>query len=121
MKALIIAYESERDFAMRRAEKAAFNAYMGPWFEYSKELSEAGVVRGGEALQGPDSATCISVAGGRRKVEDGPFIDAKEQIGGFFLIEVPTIDDAVKWAAKCPAAATGYVEVRDVPDYGQEG
>lgn len=119
MKVLILAYETERDFA-RRSDKAGFDAYMKPWFDYSNALSAAGVIEGGQALQTPDTSTCISIDGDKRLVQDGPFVDSKEQLGGFFLLNVADMDEATKWAAKCPAATTGYVDVRVIPDYGQE-
>lgn len=119
MQALIIAYESEEDFTRRRGDPQAFEAYMTPWFEYTSALREAGALAGGEALQGPETATRLSLKDGARKVEDGPFLDAKEQIGGFFLINVDSMDAAVAWAKKCPAAKTGAVEVRPVPDYSE--
>ena len=57
--------------------------------------------------------------GGVRKVEDGPFPDTKEQLGGFFVVDAPDMKTAVAWAAKCPAAKHGFVDVRVIPDYGQ--
>jgi hypothetical protein len=120
MKVLVLGYETERDFA-RRSDKADYDAYMKPWFDYGNALTEAGVFEGGHALQTPDTSTSISIDGDKRRVQDGPFIDSKEQVGGFFILNVADMDEATKWAAKCPAAATGRVEVRVVPDYGQEG
>ncbi len=119
MQALIIAYETKADFAKRRSDPQAYEAYMKPWFDYTAELREAGALAGGEALQDPGTATRLSMKDGERQVEDGPFLDAKEQLGGFFLIDVDSMEDAVAWAAKCPAAKTGAVEVRAVPDYSE--
>lgn len=116
MQYLIIAREIRADFE-KRTDTAAFKAYMDPWFAYGAMLTEAGVIRGGEALELPETATCVSASAGGRRIEDGPFADAKEQIGGFFLIDVATRDEAVAWALKCPSAETGCVEVRGVPDY----
>lgn len=67
---------------------------------------------GGEPLEQSDKGTCVRVRDGKRLVEDGPFIDSKEQLGGFYLIDVPNLDEAIKWAEQCPAAKTGVVEVR---------
>lgn len=119
MKAMLLAFESPGDFALRRADKATFNAYMGEWFAYSEAMTKAGVVRGGAALKAPETATVVSIENGRRRVEDGPFADTKEQLGGYFILEVADLDEAARWAAKCPAAKTGFVDVRAVPDYGQ--
>ncbi|MDZ7627669.1 MAG: YciI family protein [Parvularculaceae bacterium] len=118
MKAMILAYESPGDFAMR-TDKAAFESYMAPWFAYAKAMNEAGVNRSGAPLLGPETATVVSISNGRRQVEDGPFADTKEQLGGYFIIEVADLDEAARWGAKCPAAKSGRVDVRAIPDYGQ--
>lgn len=119
MKAMILAYEPPAEFAQRRAGKAAFDAYMSDWRAYSEAMSKAGVIRGGAPLAEPATATVVHVKEGRRRVEDGPFADTKEQLGGYFIIEVADLDEAARWAAKCPAAKTGFVDVRAIPDYGQ--
>ena len=119
MKAMILAYESPGDFALRRADKETFDAYMGGWIAYSEAMTKAGVARGGAALKEPATATVVSIRDGFRRVEDGPFADTKEQLGGYFIIEVADLDEATRWAARCPAAKTGFVDVRAIPDYGQ--
>lgn len=119
MKAMLLAFETPGDFALRRADKATFDAYMGEWIAYSGALEKAGVIRGGAALKEPETATVVSIENGRRRVEDGPFADTKEQLGGYFILEVADLDEAARWAARCPAAKTGRVDVRAVPDYGQ--
>jgi hypothetical protein len=86
--------------------------------EFMAEAAPAGVIKGGEALTPPEMATTITVAGGRGGdvvVTDGPYAEAKEVLGGFFLIEAADLDDAIKWAAKLPAAWDGgKVELRPV-------
>ena len=77
-------------------------------------MKAAGVTRGGEELQSPQTATTVRLRGGSRQVQDGPFAESKEQLGGFMVIEVATLDDALAWAARSPTAATGAVEVRPV-------
>jgi hypothetical protein len=118
MKAMILAFESPGDFA-RRSNPAQYQAYMDGWYDYGGSLEKAGVLRSGAALEGPETATLVSIADGRRRVEDGPFSDSKEQLGGYFVIEVASLEEAATWAAKCPAAVEGRVDVRVVPDYGQ--
>jgi hypothetical protein len=118
MKAMILAYESPADFEKRRS-KSAYEAYMTAWRTYSEGLAKAGVLVSCEALEGPETATCISTRDGRRFVEDGPFTDSKEQLGGFFMINVASLDEATRLAAECPAAETGRVEIWMIPDYGQ--
>jgi hypothetical protein len=71
-------------------------------------------VKGGAGLLPPHAATTLRVRSGKRIVADGPYADTKEQLGGFFLIEAETLDAALDWAAQCPAAQRGAVEVRPV-------
>jgi hypothetical protein len=89
-------------------------AWMGQYRAYATMLVDAGIMRGGEELADPETATTITMQGGTRRVQDGPFITSKEGLGGFFLIEAPDLDAALGWAEKCPGAHHGYVEVRPV-------
>lgn len=118
MKAIIFAFEAPEGFA-RRKDKARYKAYLDEWYAFGDVLQKAGVFKGGGALQSPETATVIKVANGKRGIEDGPFTDSKEQLGGYFLIEVDTLDQAAALSRKCPAAKDGRVEVRAIPDYGQ--
>lgn len=118
MKAMILAFESPDDFA-RRTDKAQYETYMDGWRNFAESMSKAGVMKRGAALKGGETATVVSIRNGTRRVEDGPFCDTKEQLGGYFIVEVSSLEEAAKWAAKCPAARNGRVEVRAVPDYGQ--
>lgn len=104
----ILVYESPADIAAREDTLVPDAAYIA----YSRALVEAGVAAGGAGLQTPSVATTVRLRGGERQVQDGPFADTKEILGGFFLIDVPDLDTALEWAARCPAAATGAVEVR---------
>jgi hypothetical protein len=88
--------------------------WMGQYRAYTKMLVDAGVMRGGEELANPDTATTVTMQNGVRRVQDGPFVTSKEGLGGFFLIEVPDLDAALGWAEKCPGAHHGHVEVRPV-------
>ena len=116
MQFLLIAFETSEDFR-QRADPVAFKAYLSSWRLYAEELSKAGVLRDGLAVDAPDTATCLSLKNGAPVVQDGPFADAKEQIGGFIVIDVADKKAAIKWAADCPAARNGRVEVRSIPDY----
>lgn len=121
MKYMILVAETEQEFAMRKStDKAAFEAFMAPWSDYSNALAEAGVIVGGHALQGPETATTVRVRDGKREVQDGPFADAKEQLGGFFIIDVADMDAAKEWAAKAPTTKTGHTAVREVMPFGEE-
>ena len=111
MKYTILVYENESDFAAR-ADSARKDAYMGAYSAYTQALTEAGVMAGGAGLQPPPSATTVRQRNGQRQVQDGPYAEAKEQLGGFYVVDVPNLDKALEWAARCPAASRAGVEVR---------
>jgi hypothetical protein len=111
MKYTILVYENAGDFTARTDAKRK-DAYWGAYRAYTKALTEAGVMVGGAGLQPPPLATTIRLRDGKRQVQDGPFAETKEQLGGFYVIEVPDLDRALDWAARCPSAANGSVEVR---------
>jgi hypothetical protein len=81
---------------------------------YSEALKKAGVLAGLNRLQDSSAATTVRVANGKSQVLNGPFADSKEQLGGYYLIDVPDLDAAISWAARCPGAGHGAVEVRPV-------
>ena len=111
MKYTILIYENAADFATRSDEKRK-EAYWGAYRAYTQALTQAGVMIGGAGLQLPSQATTIRLRDGKRQVQDGPFAEAKEQLGGYYVIDVPDLDRALDWAARCPAASTGTIEVR---------
>lgn len=111
MQYAIIVYETDAELAARN-DPARAGDYWSAYQAYSKALVDAGVARGGAGLAPPESATTIRLRGGKRQVQDGPFADTKEKLGGLFMIEVPDLDKALEWAARCPAAASGSIEVR---------
>jgi len=110
MKYAIIVIESEDDFAARSDHRAA--EYMGAYGAYNQMIVEAGIDAGGAGLMPPSHTTALKVSDGQRHVQDGPFAEAKEQLGGMFVVDVPDLDAALDWAAKCPAATRAGVEVR---------
>jgi hypothetical protein len=87
---------------------------MGEWWSYTEALQKAGVHVAGEALQPTATAKTVTVSNGERLVTDGPFAETKEQLGGFYLIEVDGDEQALDWAAKMPNLPYGSVEVRPV-------
>lgn len=107
----VIIYETPEQFALR-SDPARKDAHFAAWMQYFERLSAAGIMRGGAGLMPPDTATTVKLRNGRRLVEDGPYADTKEQLGGVFMIEVPDLDTALDWAAQCPAVADGVLEVR---------
>ena len=95
----------------------SFGAYMGEWAAYSQALAEAGALVTGEALQGAETASTVQIRDGKRIVTDGPFIESKEVIGGYYVIDVANLDEALDWAARIPNVHFGAVEVRPVESY----
>jgi hypothetical protein len=95
--------------------QALFTAYQ----KYEADLKQAGVLLGGEPLQPTERAVRISTQAGKRKLLDGPFSESKEIIGGYFVLDVRSREEAVEWASRCPAAqleAWSYVEVREIQE-----
>ena len=110
MQYALLIYETPGDFETRTS--ASDSPHIGAWRAYFKSLVDSGAYRGGEPLQTVSSATTVRSRAGARHVQDGPYAETKEQLGGFILLELPSLDAALDWAARCPAAATGAVEVR---------
>jgi hypothetical protein len=110
MQFALLIFESPEAFAARNS--AETDPYLGAWRAYYKSLVEAGIYVGGEPLEVPETGTTVRVKEGKRRVQDGPFADTKEQLGGFIILELPSVDAALDWAARCPAASAGTVEVR---------
>lgn len=86
--------------------------WLGAYKAYMEAMANAGVLKGGAGLKSPTAATTVRVTEGKTQVLDGPFIDSKEQLGGFHIIEVADLDAAISWAARSPTALHGVVEVR---------
>ncbi len=99
---------------MRHGIATRTDPYLSAWRAYYKALVEAGIYVGGNPLRGPETGTTVRLKDGKRRVQDGPFADTKEQLGGFTILELPSLDAALDWAARCPAASIGAVEVRPV-------
>lgn len=87
-------------------------ADLNAWNVYTKAMIDAGVLRGGNALKPGFTATTVRLRNGSREVHDGPYADSKEELGGYFVIDVPDLNAALQWAARNPAVSSGAVEVR---------
>jgi hypothetical protein len=85
-------------------------AYMA----YSEALAKSGAMLGGNRLRPTSSTTTVRVVDGKTQVLDGPYAETKEQLAGYYLIEVPDLDAALSWAARCPGASYGSMEVRPI-------
>ena len=109
---MILIYDHEEQWARMTEEESrrAFAEYM----EYSQAMAEAGVMRAGAPLHPTAAATTVRVRDGKVTTTDGPFAETKEQLGGYYIIEVDGLDAALAWAARCPAARDGSIEVRPV-------
>jgi hypothetical protein len=112
MQFALLIYESPEAFAARNSDGT--DPYTGAWRAYHKALVESGSYLSGDALAVPETGTTVRFKEGKRRVQDGPFADTKEQLGGLIILELPSIDAALDWAARCPAASLGAVEVRPV-------
>jgi hypothetical protein len=89
------------------------------WMAYDKEVKEEGIFVSGESLADLVTATTVRVgADGARTVTDGPYAETRELLGGFYVIDVPDLDAALDWAARCPGARDGSVVVRPVAEFG---
>jgi hypothetical protein len=87
---------------------------MAAYGAYTEALNKAGVLKGSNRLQPVSTATTVRLANGKPQVLDGPYVDSKEQVGGYYLIDVPDLDSAISWASRCPGASHGVVEVRPI-------
>lgn len=112
MQYMMMFYETAADTAMRQSAEAP--TYWAGWMAYVGALHASGAVVSGNGLEVPAMSTTLRVRGDKRQVQDGPFADTKEQLGGYFIIEVPDVDAALEWAARAPCAGTGGVELRPV-------
>jgi hypothetical protein len=112
MQFALLIFESPEAFATRKAPEN--NPYLGAWRAYYKAIVQAGIYVGGDPLEVPETATTVRLMEGKRHVQDGPFPDTKEQLAGFMILELPSLDEALDWAARCPASSVGAVEVRPI-------
>ncbi|GHF77638.1 hypothetical protein FHX82_004324 [Amycolatopsis bartoniae] len=105
MQYLVMLYMNE--------DPAADYSKISPAFvEYARQLTDAGVLKSGARLLPSTSATTVRVRDDEELFTDGPFAESREQLGGYYVFECPDLDDALKWAARCPVAREGAIEVR---------
>lgn len=110
MQYLLILYVNEAGWP--KLSKTEQEQGIAAYTAYTEALTKAGVLMGANRLQPSTSATTVRNANGKTQVLDGPYIESKEQVGGYYLIDVPDLDAALSWAARCPAVGHGVVEVR---------
>jgi hypothetical protein len=112
MKYLLMIYGDES--ALKASSKAETEQVLAAYGAYLDAMKKAGVVLGTNRLQFSATATTVRVANGKTEVLDGPYAETKEQLGGYLLIDVPDLDTALSWAARCPGATNGVIEVRPI-------
>ncbi|HEX4479810.1 MAG TPA: YciI family protein [Rudaea sp.] len=112
MEYLFLLYSNEKGWEQMTPDqrKQGEAAYMA----YTNALREANVYVGSNRLRPIGDATTVTMQNGQSRVLDGPYPDTKEQLGGYFLVDVPDLDSAIAWANRCPGAHHGTVEVRPV-------
>ena|SRR3990167_1249471 len=116
MQYMLLVYEAERDY--EGAGQATLAEVVGKHMKLAEALREAGALVSGDGLEGVATATTIVTgADGAQTLHDGPFAETREQLGGYYLIDVPDLDAALGWARKVPVVFGGKVEVRPVMTY----
>ena len=100
--------------ALAAARQTDAQAVMAAYGAYTEAMRQAGVLRGGERLHPAANAAIVRNKGGKTSVVNGPYAEDKEQLGGYYVIEAADLDAAIAWAARCPGAATGSIEVRPI-------
>lgn len=118
MRYLLMIHTDEAAYNARPAE--AVTAGNAAYAAYTDALKKAGTWLGGERLRPTDTATIVRIRDGRTEILDGPYADTKEQLGGYYMIEAPDLDAAIAWAARCPGASHGTVELRPIWEYASE-
>jgi hypothetical protein len=113
MQYMISFWEPNEQVAVRTDPERS-GPYWGAWGAYIGALRESGIVVTGYGLEPPPTGTLVRVRDGRRQVQDGPHPDSKENLGGFFVVDVPDLETALEWAARSPAASYGFSEVRPI-------
>jgi hypothetical protein len=113
MRYMLLIYGDES--ARGSGSEAEQQAEMAKWYAYTEEMRNAGVSSAGDALQ--PTATTVRDNGGEPLVTDGPFAETKEQLGGYYLLDVANLDEAIKWAQKCPGAKYGSIELRPIMEF----
>ena len=116
MRYMMLIYDNEAHAESQ--SEAERNAMFEEYFAFSREVREKGAFKAGDPLMPTTSATTVRVKDGKRLTTDGPFAETKEQLGGYYILDCKTLDEALAFAAKIPAARYGCVEVRPIMEMG---
>lgn len=114
MQYMLLIYSDEKAWAT--LSEAEIQKVYKDYMNFTNELAASGSLRGGSELAPVTTATTVRVRNGKVLTTDGPFAETKEQLGGYYLIDVANLDEAIKWAAKIPSALNGSIEVRPQTD-----
>jgi hypothetical protein len=112
MQYMLLIYGNEA--AAQTATQEQMGQVMAAYRAYTDAMQQAGVFKAGAPLQPTATATTVRNADGKTQVLNGPYAETREQLGGYYLIDVPDLDAALSWAARCPGATYGVMEVRPV-------
>ncbi|MEJ0025455.1 MAG: YciI family protein [Rhizomicrobium sp.] len=112
MQYMLLIYANETEMANRSQQESG--QVMAAYGAYTEALKKAGALVSADRLKSVSTATTVRVADGKTQVLNGPYAESKEQLGGYYLVEAPDLDAAIAWAARCPGAGIGTVEVRPV-------
>ncbi|MDA0264711.1 MAG: YciI family protein [Chloroflexi bacterium] len=116
MKYLFLIYDNEQTNMNRSPEE--MSKTMDAWFKYTADLQSSGLLLAGEALQPTMAATTVRSGNPAPLATDGPFAETKEQLGGFYMVDAPDLDNAIEWAGKMPHIAEGgTVEIRPIMEF----
>jgi hypothetical protein len=119
MQYMILIYGNEK--AWSSMPKAEMDKSFAAFMEYNKQLAMSGVLKQGEQLHPSHTAKTVRMKNGAVVNTDGPFAESKEQLGGYYIVDVPSEKEALEWAAKCPAVYGGALEVRPVLPVNRNG
>jgi hypothetical protein len=112
MEYLLLIHSDEK--ALQALTQEETGSVLAAYGAYMKAMADAGVSKGGQRLRPTSTATTVRVQNGKTQVLNGPYAEIKEQLGGYFLIDAPDLDAAISWAARCPGAQYGAIEVRPI-------
>jgi hypothetical protein len=116
MRYLLLIYENEQKFAELPAAES--EKVIGEYMQFTEQIVKSGHFRGGDALQPTSTATTLRVREGKPLITDGPFAETREQLGGFYLIDAPHLDEAIAIAGRIPSARWGSIEIRPIMEFG---